>query len=74
MTYRAPLAEMAFCADRIIGQDRLAATELFAEATPETRAAILDEAARLCEGTLVPINRAGDLNPARLDVVFSIVV
>ena len=31
MTYRAPLAEMEFCATRIVGQDRLAKTELFAD-------------------------------------------
>ena len=67
MTYRAPLAEMEFCAARIIGQDRLVATELFADATPETRGAILDEAAKLCEGVLVPINRIGDQQPARLE-------
>ncbi len=67
MTYRAPRAEMEFCAARIIGQDRLAETELFAEATPETRSAILDEAAKLCEGALVPVNRDGDQHPARLE-------
>ena len=67
MTYRAPLAEMEFCAARIVGQDRLAETGLFAEATPETRSAILDQAARLCEGALVPVNRDGDLHPARLE-------
>ena len=67
MTYRAPLAEMEFCAAQIVGQDRLAETALFAEATPETRSAILDEAARLCEGALVPVNRDGDLHPARLE-------
>ncbi len=67
MSYRAPIAEMTFCAERIVGQDRLAATERFADATAETRAAILGEAARLCEGVLAPVNRAGDLNPARLE-------
>jgi alkylation response protein AidB-like acyl-CoA dehydrogenase len=67
MTYRAPLAEMEFCAAQIIGQDRLAATELFADAAPEIRSAILDEAAKLCEGALVPINRDGDTHPARLE-------
>ncbi|MFQ5566397.1 MAG: acyl-CoA dehydrogenase family protein, partial [Paracoccaceae bacterium] len=67
MTYRAPVAEMEFCAARIVGQDRLAETRLFAEATPATRSAILDEAAKLCEGALVPVNREGDLNPARLE-------
>ncbi|HUF87076.1 MAG TPA: acyl-CoA dehydrogenase family protein [Thermohalobaculum sp.] len=67
MSYRAPLAEMAFCAGRIVGQDRLAATARFAEATPDTRAAILEEAAKLCEDVLAPLNRAGDLHPARLE-------
>jgi alkylation response protein AidB-like acyl-CoA dehydrogenase len=67
MTYRAPLAEMEFCAAQIIGQDRLAQTALFADAAPETRSAILDEAAKLCEGALVPVNRDGDLLPARLE-------
>ena len=66
MSYRAPLAEMEFCAARIVGQDRLAETARFAEATPETRSAILDEAAKLCEGVLAPVNRNGDLYPARL--------
>jgi len=67
MTYRAPLAEMTFCAERIIGQGRLAGTERFAEATPETRAAVLGEAARLAEEVLAPLNRAGDTHPARLE-------
>jgi hypothetical protein len=66
MPYRAPLDEMRFCAD-LLGQDRLADTPLFAEATPETRAAILDEAAKLCEGVLEPVNQPGDRNPARIE-------
>ncbi|MEM7176939.1 MAG: acyl-CoA dehydrogenase [Pseudomonadota bacterium] len=66
MTYRAPVEEIEFCA-RIIGQDRLAETTRFAEATDETRAAILDEAAKLCEGTVAPVQRAGDLHPAQLE-------
>ncbi len=67
MTYRAPLAEMEFCAARIVGQGELARTARFAEATPETRSAILAEAAKLCEGVLAPVNRNGDLHPARLE-------
>ncbi|MBY8976317.1 acyl-CoA dehydrogenase [Rhodobacteraceae bacterium NNCM2] len=66
MSYRAPVEEISFCA-RIIGQDALAKTDRFAEATAETRAAILDEAAKLCEGALAPVQRAGDLHPARLE-------
>ncbi len=67
MSYRAPIAEMEFCAAQIVGQDRLAQTPRFAEATAETRVAILEEAAKLCEGALVPINRIGDIQPPQLE-------
>jgi alkylation response protein AidB-like acyl-CoA dehydrogenase len=67
MTYRAPIGEMRFLLDRVLGAERLAATERFAEATPETVEAILTEAARLAEEVLAPLRRAGDLEPARLE-------
>ncbi|MBK0400758.1 acyl-CoA dehydrogenase [Limibaculum sp. M0105] len=67
MSYVAPVTEMIFCAEQVVGQSRLALTDRFAEATAETRAAILEEAAKLCEGVLAPLNRAGDLTPARLE-------
>ncbi|MEM0924165.1 MAG: acyl-CoA dehydrogenase family protein, partial [Pseudomonadota bacterium] len=67
MPYRAPVEEISFCSSRIVGQDQLAETELFAEATDETRAAILGEAAKLSEGVLAPLQRPGDLHPARLE-------
>ncbi|MFT3974305.1 MAG: acyl-CoA dehydrogenase [Amaricoccus sp.] len=67
MTYRAPVAEMRFLLDRVLGFDRVAATERFAEATPEAVEAILGEAARLAEDVLAPLRRAGDLEPARLE-------
>ncbi len=67
MSYRVPVNEMAFCADHMVGTDPLSGTELFSEATPEIRAAILDEAAKLCEGALAPVNRNGDLHPAKLE-------
>ena len=44
MSYQAPIRDLAFCLEHIIGANRLAETELFADATEETRAAILDEA------------------------------
>ena len=66
MTYRAPVEEILFCA-RMLGHDRLARTERFAEATAETRAAIVGEAAKMCEDALVPVQRGGDLHPARLE-------
>jgi acyl-CoA dehydrogenase len=67
MSYRAPVAEMRFLLDRVLGAGRLAETERFAEATPETVEAVLGEAARLAEDVLAPLRRAGDLAPARLE-------
>ncbi|MEM9145072.1 MAG: acyl-CoA dehydrogenase family protein [Pseudomonadota bacterium] len=66
MSYRAPIAEMEFCAD-LVGQASLAETDRFAEAGAETRALILDEAARMAEDILVPLDLAGDRTPARLE-------
>ena len=67
MTYRAPVAEMRFLLEHVLGFERVAATERFAEATPETVEAILTEAARLAEDVLAPLRRAGDLAGARLE-------
>lgn len=66
MSYKAPLADYHLLLD-LMGFDRVAATERFAEATPDTVDAILTEAARLSETVLAPLNRAGDLHPARLE-------
>ncbi len=67
MAYRAPVEEMRFVLDAVIGAGRLAGTGRFAEATPETVDAVLAEAARLAEDVLAPLRRAGDLEPARLE-------
>ena len=67
MTYRAPVPEFRFILDHVVGFDRVAETDRFAEATPETVEAILTEAGKLCEEVLAPLQRAGDLTPARLE-------
>ncbi|MEM7641290.1 MAG: acyl-CoA dehydrogenase [Pseudomonadota bacterium] len=67
MPYRAPVSEIRFVLDHVVGFDKVAATETFAEATPETVDAILTEAGRMCEEVLAPLNRQGDLHPARLE-------
>ena len=55
MRYRAPVGEMRFLLDRVLGAGRLAETARFAEATPETVEAVLGEAARLAEDVLAPL-------------------
>ena len=67
MTYRAPLSDYRFLLDRVLGFADVAATARFADATPDMVDAILTSAARLCEDTLAPLNRAGDRHPARLE-------
>ncbi|NEY90897.1 acyl-CoA dehydrogenase [Tabrizicola oligotrophica] len=67
MPYRAPLIDLRFVLDHVAGFADVAATDRFAEAVPETVEAILTEAGRLCEETLAPLNRAGDMHPARLE-------
>lgn len=66
MSYIAPLSDYRLLL-RLLGFDQVAATDRFAEATPELVEAILTEAARLAQTVLAPLNRAGDLHPARLE-------
>jgi len=67
MPYRAPLSEFGFLFDHVVGLDQVCATDLFADASRDVTDAILAEAGRLCEGVLAPLQRPGDLHPARLE-------
>ncbi len=64
---QAPAADQRFILDHIVDFAGLAATDRFADAVPEVVSAILDGAARLCDEVVAPVNRAGDLTPARLE-------
>ncbi len=66
MAYKPPISELQFLFDNVVGMDRLAKTDLFAEATPDLRDAILLEAGKLAEEILAPLQREGDLHPAVL--------
>ena len=67
MPYRAPLADVRFILDHVVPVAAVAATERFAEATPDLAEAVLTEAARLCDTVMAPLRRAGDQTPARLE-------
>ena len=67
MAYTAPVEQIAFILNNVVAFRQLAETELFAEATPETVTAILTEAGKLADEVIAPVNRAGDLTPARLE-------
>ena len=67
MSYRATGSEAQFYLSNVLGFGRVQATERFADATDDTVEAILNEAGKLCEDILYPINRNGDLHPAQLE-------
>ncbi|NRP24191.1 3-methylmercaptopropionyl-CoA dehydrogenase [Aliiroseovarius sp. xm-m-379] len=67
MPYRAPTEDFQFLFDHVIGYDQIAETELFAEAPADMAQAVLSEAGKMCEEVLAPLNRNGDLTPAKLE-------
>ena len=67
MPYRAPVTDIRFLMDHVAGFDAVAETERFADATSDTVTAILNEAAKLAETVLAPLQRPGDLHPAKLE-------
>ncbi len=67
MTFRSPVSEYEFLLRHILDFDQIAATERFAEAADDMVSAILTEAGKMCDEVMSPLQRAGDLNPARLE-------
>ncbi len=67
MPYRAPVSEFQFLFDHVVGFGQVQATERFAHATGDVTQAILTEAGRMCQDVLAPLQRNGDLSPARLE-------
>ena len=67
MPYRAPVSDYRFIMDTVAGFQTVTGTTRFSDATDDIADAILSEAAKLCEEVLYPLNRAGDLNPAKLE-------
>ena len=67
MPYRAPVRDIRFILDNVVGFADVAATPRFSGATVDLIEAILTEAGRLSTDVLAPLNRVGDLTAARLE-------
>ena len=67
MPYRAPISDYELLFRHVVGFDQIAATETFAEASEDVVSAILSEAGKMCEEVMAPLQRPGDLDPARLE-------
>ncbi|MDA5194025.1 acyl-CoA dehydrogenase [Govanella unica] len=66
MTYSAPLREMQFLLDHVVGMSDLTALDRYSEATPDLVAAILGEAGKFTAEVLAPLRRTGDLQGSKL--------
>src|SRR6476620_11296221 len=58
--YRAPVKDLRFVLDELIGGDALRACPEFADYSSETADAVLGEAARFAENVLEPLCKSGD--------------
>ncbi|MFZ5748819.1 MAG: acyl-CoA dehydrogenase [Pseudomonadota bacterium] len=62
MSFVAPVSEQRFVLDHIVRLDQLAATDRFADATPDMVGAVLEGAGAFAEGEWAPLERIGDTN------------
>ncbi len=60
MTYRAPVAEMAFTLRHVAGLDRAIAEGLHGDLTDDLVDTILEEAGRFANDVVAPLNKVGD--------------
>jgi len=65
MTYQAPLKDMLFAMQELAGLSHVTALPGFGEFDLDTAQAVLEEAAKFCEGVVAPLNRDGDKNPSQ---------
>ena len=60
-TYKAPVDDVQFLLNDVFHMERYGNLPGFADASPDTLAAILEEAAKLAEEVVAPLNRVGDM-------------
>ncbi|WP_417468814.1 acyl-CoA dehydrogenase [Maricaulis sp.] len=66
MTYRAPVDELRFSLVEVAAVDVLKATGAFPEFTDDITLAVLEEAAKLANDVLAPLNKVGDSEHCKL--------
>src|SRR5579864_9689545 len=63
--YRAPVREMRFVLEELLGARSLATSAELADYSDELAQSVLEEAARFAESVLDPLNQPGDTHGAR---------
>lgn len=66
-TYFAPTRDMRFVIEELAGLDQLTRLPGYEDATPDLVEAVLDEAAKLANEVLAPLNKTGDVQGVRLE-------
>ena len=66
-SYSAPLRDMRFVLYELMNGQKLSGLPGYEEFTPELIDPVLDEAAKMCQEVLQPINRSGDEEGCRLE-------
>ena len=59
-TYKAPLGDIRFVLEDLLDVGQLTHLPGFGDATPDVLAAVIEEASKLCEEVLAPLNQQGD--------------
>jgi 3-(methylthio)propanoyl-CoA dehydrogenase len=67
MSYVAPVKDMLFVLNELAGLKDVQALPGYEDATDETVVAVLEENARFMTEVVAPLNRTGDMQPARWD-------
>lgn len=65
MSYRAPIQDIRFVLKELAGLDSVLALPGFEEISQDLVDAVLEENARFVEQAIAPLNRAGDMTPAK---------
>jgi len=67
MSYQAPVSDYLFIFNNIVNFSQITLEERFSGTTNDLVSAILGEAGKISNEVLAPLQRAGDLHPARLE-------
>ncbi|NYZ13456.1 acyl-CoA dehydrogenase [Azospirillum sp. RWY-5-1] len=66
-SYTAPVADLRFVLNEVVGLDRVAALPGCDSAAPDLVDAVLEEAGKFASGVLAPLNRVGDKEGSKLE-------
>ena len=67
MPFRAPVSEYEFMLRHVVDYDKVAATTKFQDAGLDVVDAIMNEAGKMCNEVMAPVQRNGDVHPAVLE-------